>query len=1020
MVLANFKKLFLAALAAAFTFSAQAQLTSVGSERASHRWKAAVTQDYRVIYPEGLDSLSLVYARNLQQFRPVVGLSAGFLPNQQYRTPMPVVLHPFSSVSNGFVTEAPRRMEFYTLPDPYSTLPPIPWETLLSIHENRHAAQVQFARSGFWTGFYYPFGEMAQLLVQGMYANLALLEGDAVVAETALSGSGRGRSADFLSYYRMAFDQGDWRNWYRWRYGSMKYYTPDYYRVGYLTVAGMRYLYDDPMFMAGYLQRLTKPWGVAALHKSVRSSSGKKFNEAWKEITASFHELWAADDSLRGPFPEWEAATDIPAVFTAYSGAVEVGEGRVWAVRSAMDRPAELVEVDEDGVIRTLRPFGGTSKLVCSPERGLVYWSEAIASPRWEFEGESRIYKMRTDASTAPEALTRGTRYFNPDVSADGLRLVVTEFPVEGGSAVVLLDAVSGKPSARISAPDGVCFTEPVFWGKDVVVAGVSNGGSALYRTDFKTLEPLLEPRPVSVKGLRSNAAGVYFTSDRTGTSEIYLFQPDTKELHRLSNTRYGVGEALLVGGKLAYTALTPEGKLLVRPDEKFDEKADFAVVAAHPVADRLTEQENRLIADAGIQPAPAETRVQPYKPLANLFHFHSWVPLYVDIDRFSATNSDFLYEKSTLGATGFFQNLTGTLAGTVGVSLHMDPFDQNRIAGGFHTRLVYRGLFPVINVRLDIGDRASALLQHRYSIDEDKAFLDVLPGIPELLPRPSLYMGGAITASVPLKFNSLGWNRTLNPYLTLGGSTDIRSQITEEVTYDKLLDTYYPTENNPVRLYSGIGYMELGASGSITQNTAPAQVMPRWGIGAEVKARASAEASLLYGKGYLYLPGITRSQGLKATGALQLRKLGIPGCFPLFDIGGADMAPRGLSETAVPYLLSRLGYAVAKASVDYAIPIPTDFSLTPYIYLRNLEIVPFADATVFLSETSFGVRRRRQYLYSAGVDLGMRFEKLLMISNSVKMGLRLAYNGGGCFDWIRENGSAKPFYIGLIVNTNL
>ena len=490
--------------------------------------------------------------------------------------------------------------------------------------------------------------------------------------------------------------------------------------------------------------------------------------------------------------------------------------------------------------------------------------------------------------------------------------------------------------------------------------------------------------------------------------------------MHRLSNTRYGVGEALLVGGKLAYTALTPEGKLLVRPDEKFDEKADFAVVAAHPVADRLTEQENRLIADAGIQPAPAETRVQPYKPLANLFHFHSWVPLYVDIDRFSATNSDFLYEKSTLGATGFFQNLTGTLAGTVGVSLHMDPFDQNRIAGGFHTRLVYRGLFPVINVRLDIGDRASALLQHRYSIDEDKAFLDVLPGIPELLPRPSLYMGGAITASVPLKFNSLGWNRTLNPYLTLGGSTDIRSQITEEVTYDKLLDTYYPTENNPVRLYSGIGYMELGASGSITQNTAPAQVMPRWGIGAEVKARASAEASLLYGKGYLYLPGITRSQGLKATGALQLRKLGIPGCFPLFDIGGADMAPRGLSETAVPYLLSRLGYAVAKASVDYAIPIPTDFSLTPYIYLRNLEIVPFADATVFLSETSFGVRRRRQYLYSAGVDLGMRFEKLLMISNSVKMGLRLAYNGGGCFDWFRENGSAKPFYIGLIVNTNL
>ena len=65
------------------------------------------------------------------------------------------------------------------------------------------------------------------------------MEGDAVAAETALTSSGRGRSADFLEYFRVCFENGDLRDFDRWRFGSQKYYAPDYYKIGYLTVAGM-------------------------------------------------------------------------------------------------------------------------------------------------------------------------------------------------------------------------------------------------------------------------------------------------------------------------------------------------------------------------------------------------------------------------------------------------------------------------------------------------------------------------------------------------------------------------------------------------------------------------------------------------------------------------------------------------------------------------------------------------------------------------------------------------------------
>ena len=49
-----------------------------------------------------------------------------------------------------------------------------------------------------------------------------------MAAETGLTMSGRARSADFLGYMRLAFSEGDWRNFYRWRYGSFKHFAPDY------------------------------------------------------------------------------------------------------------------------------------------------------------------------------------------------------------------------------------------------------------------------------------------------------------------------------------------------------------------------------------------------------------------------------------------------------------------------------------------------------------------------------------------------------------------------------------------------------------------------------------------------------------------------------------------------------------------------------------------------------------------------------------------------------------------------
>ena len=111
----------------------------------------------------------------------------------------------------------------------------------------------------------------------------------------------------------MSLDQGDRRGWYQWRYGSFNRYTPDHYAVGYLTVAGMRVFYDDPLFMKRYFQSVTtRPLRFGNLQRTMRECSGKSFRDTWNEILDRQHEIWAREDSLRAPFTPETPRCSIP------------------------------------------------------------------------------------------------------------------------------------------------------------------------------------------------------------------------------------------------------------------------------------------------------------------------------------------------------------------------------------------------------------------------------------------------------------------------------------------------------------------------------------------------------------------------------------------------------------------------------------------------------------------------------------------------------------------------------------
>lgn len=1004
------------AVLSVFCFEGRAQFASLGSEKGSTKWEKLTSSNYTVIYPVGMDSLGLVYSSYLEQFRPLVGNSAGFFPNQQYKKPMPVVLHPFAAISNGAVVWAPRRMDIYTYPDAYSSLPPVPWEKILAIHENRHVAQMQFGRAGAWKYLYWPYGELIPLFVGSMYTNRALLEGDAVVTETALTQSGRGRTADFLSYIRMSFATGDMRNWYRWLYGSQRWYTPDYYKVGYMTVAGMRYNYDATMFMSDYLWNLTSPFAFNAVQKTMKKYSGKKIKGTWEEIAATFKGVWEQDDAARSPFQETLFLVP-PAnrYYTIYRGAVQAKDGHVYAIRTALDKSQELVSIFPDGTVTAIRPMSADSKLAYSAHTDCLYWAETVPDLRWDMVQTSRIRFVKAGSNKIQD-LTPGGKYVSPAVSDDGTVLAVAEYPDKGGSKITLMDIENGSEIMSVTAPDGLQVTEVAFMGDRVAFTGISDDGMGLFVTDFSTVQILEAPVPVKIKNLISRAGMLYFTCDRTGTNEIYSYSPGA--LTQLTNTWHGVSHPFFRDDALCFMALSPAGQIPATLDAPLSRSASLSDHAAYPIADILSVQEKDFAEKPAETVEPVKAR---YSKPANFLHIHSWLPVYFNWGEYTS-RTEYVYQTATLGATAMFQNLTGTVSGSMGLSLHPNPFDDEKFAAGFHTSLTYSGLYPVIDFRLDIGDRENAAIARGLVPAKDSTFLTVKP-------MDGIFVGGYVGASVPLNLSSGGRETTIMPSLKLRFSNDYIGEGFTFYDTDGVTETPSASVTGEAREFTMNTSLVASVTADTRRSMAPSQVIPRFGAGGELRFVVSpfekGIGSGIYLGAYAYLPGIASLHGLKLSASAQSRtqesrytrpsgsSIGYMLPMDVWAMGFEDMAPRGFEKTGVGASMLLMSPASARMSVDYVMPtLFLDRALGPYMYLSNLEVNPFADFSLFVPNST-------EYLYSAGADLLFRFEKLFMIANTIKMGVRVAYNGGseGLYNTI---GLKSPVYVGFVFNEEL
>ncbi len=918
---------------------AHGQYYSFGNEPSGIRWRQLSSPHFRLVYPASADSLARCYLNALETECPKVSEALKI----DIR-PIPVVLHTNTVLSNGAVSWTPKIVNLITSPDPYAPQTQ-PWLNELANHELRHVGQCLHFTGGMWRWMSYAIGENSPGLAIALFGSSMMMEGDAVLSETLLSESGRGRNAEFLSYMRALYLQGKMPNYDRIELGSFRRKNIDKYAMGYTLMASEMIRTGDYCQSGEYFR--LKGHNLNTVWDEFRADSLRTVPTRRSMIdraTALFGHMWDEDFGTREDFTPCDTLTAVPDYYTDYVTPVLVEDelsplcGSVICRRSGLDNAAEMVAVRPDGRIVHLRWMSSYSSKLSAPRGGRIYWTEARMDGTASLESFSVIRYLDLYSLQSGTLGDGHGKYFNPAAIDDSL-VAAVRYRTDGVTELVMLDSRSGEETSVVEAPCCFQLVEPALLGDTLYCSAIGPDGMGVLALEPAEREPggdetsslfakqnacknelarragqagnfvwttAVEQQRAAIHDLRAGADCLYFMSDLDGVMNIYAWFPEYDSLEQIVFSPYGADEPYFAadGSRLLWSAVGTDGKLLVATAA--DSLASNSFRFSHRHRDRVIEALADLRDEQAAPPAKPVTAYsdstaypsEPYNQLRHLFKFHSWAPVYFDVDRIMAMSGDHLYEFASFGAVAYSQNDLNTLTSKLGVSFH-----GGRVAGHVAFTAYAAGLDW--ELRADIGDEQRS--RTYMGTDRD----------PLMLGGPSVKT--TLLVDLPLNLYDSGWNRAFIPSLRL--------------LYSNM---QYETEEGTVY---GRSKVRLGARYYKMLPTAPSAMMPRLGCSVSAYAQAGLSGGGLfpasfYTSGYMYLPALRRTHGLRLAAEYEHNTRDEQ----LIGLSSMASLPRGESglNSASDYL---------KLSLDYAFPVWLgDFTLFEFLYLKRLRVTPFTD----------------------------------------------------------------------------
>jgi hypothetical protein len=621
---------------------------------------------------------------------------------------IPLVIHPYTSTSNAFVGWAPRRMEFYTVPDMSGESQD--WMTLLALHENRHLLQYEKTRKANSKILNAFFGQQATPLAIGLSTPMWYIEGDAVVRETALSNNGRGRNPAFSQLMKAQLLEKGMYSYSKASFGSYKDFTPNIYNLGY-HIVGKGELVFDTIWNKTYSRT-----GIKDIFQKVGMYADKEKRPSYFSLT-DILPIWpytlnrSLNDitqcSIENVYLitieklkfEWEEEINSKKlskfqrlnqdklVYTNYYFPYHLNNGKIITLRSGLDKRATFVEIDRNGDERKIYEPGSVDLSNIDMKNNTLYWTESRSHIRWGNVSYSDIHTFNLETNKH-DIITSKHRFYAPSAHPDKSIIAAIEILPDYSKRVVIIDSKSGNIINHHTSPSEITPIQPSWSDKHDIVyyIAIKNDERCIMSYDISSNESR-QCSPwthVIMKQMSIEEPYIYFTSSfKDETDNIYRFNPESEELEQLSSSRFGATQVDLSPESILYCDYTSDGYDIVKAarEELLFKKTDFAKTAEYKMADKLSNTWGGPLKTTDISDSIYQST--RYSKLANLLNIHSW-SLLPDISS-GGLNPGF----SILS-----QNELSTTVTEAGYR-----FNNDLNGGEWFAEVSYTGLFPRISV---------------------------------------------------------------------------------------------------------------------------------------------------------------------------------------------------------------------------------------------------------------------------------------------------------------------------------
>ena len=790
-----------------------AQSQVFGGTPPSQKWKQINTDSVRIIFPAGLDSQAN-RAASIAHY--LAGQKPVSLGDQLKK--IDIVLQHQTTIANGYAGLGPFRSEFFLTPVLNNFQEgSIGWTDQLAVHEYRHVQQFNNFNNGLSKAMKFLFGEDGYTLAINAAIPDWFYEGDAVYNETVLSNQGRGRLPLFLNAYPSLWQAGKKYSWMKLRNGSLKDYVPNHYYLGYLLVNYGREKYGTDFWTkvtkdASAYKGLLYPFQAAI--KRHTGTDYKKFREE------AFDFYRKKSERVSSSRDEYLFAVKKSYVNNYYFPYPAGSDSLIYLKDGYRNRAAFYIK-DAKGEHK-LRVKDISTDEQFSYRNGKIVYAAYEKDSRWGWRDYS-VLKLLNVQTGQQQTLTKKTKYFTPDISADGSKVAAVQIAADGRSELHILDAGNGQVIKTIHSSEISLFTDPKFIDENSLVTAVrlKDGKMALATAEIATGNTTRLTNPsFNVVGYPCvNNGIIYFTANYGGNDDVFALRMSDRKIFKISDGPLGNYFVNAGNGKITWSAFTAEGYQLKQITEKDIVWNEVSAAATDNLTEKYTVSHVQEFGDILLNKVPQrQFPVSKYKKGTRLLNFHSWRPYY----------SDPVFTFSVYG-----ENVLNTLQTELYYS-----YNQNDKTNAVGINAVYGAWFPYLNLGTE------------FTFDRE--------GITGNKLRKWKQLDSRIGLNVPLSFTSGQTFKNFN----ISSFYVLRNEFNEGFFKDSLGNTSF-------------SYLSHSVSWSQQVQRAAQHIYPRFAYSLFFAHRhiiTKYDGYQYIGNGTLYVPGLLSTHNLLLTGSFQQR----------------------------------------------------------------------------------------------------------------------------------------------------